>query len=196
MTEWTSLDYVVVDVEGNGHQPPDLVELATVPIVGGTIGEPSCWLMRPDQAITPMAQRVHGISNRSVADAPVFGDIKDQVLEALNASAFVAHNAHVDANVLRRKLPGWTCPEVFDTLKLARRFVPNQMNYRLGSLVEAFHLAEGLPHDMRPHRATHDALVTARLFVHLATAGDAPRSLEELRDQAAKGNGDEAATLF
>jgi DNA polymerase III epsilon subunit-like protein len=39
MTHWTKLNYVVVDVEGNGHQPPDLVELAAVPIVDGTVGE-------------------------------------------------------------------------------------------------------------------------------------------------------------
>ena len=30
MTDWTSLDYAVIDVEGNGQQPPDLVELAVV----------------------------------------------------------------------------------------------------------------------------------------------------------------------
>ena len=34
MTDWTSLDYVVVDVEGNGQHPADLVELAVVPIRG------------------------------------------------------------------------------------------------------------------------------------------------------------------
>ncbi len=27
MTDWTNLNYAVVDVEGNGQQPPDLVEL-------------------------------------------------------------------------------------------------------------------------------------------------------------------------
>ncbi|MGH3795277.1 MAG: hypothetical protein ACRDSP_10340 [Pseudonocardiaceae bacterium] len=31
MTDWTALSFVVVDVEGNGQQPPDLVELAAVP---------------------------------------------------------------------------------------------------------------------------------------------------------------------
>ena len=50
MTDWTSLAYVVVDVEGNGQQPPDLVELAAVPIVGGKIGEPSSWLVRPERS--------------------------------------------------------------------------------------------------------------------------------------------------
>src|SRR5262245_54843722 len=66
MADWTELSYVVVDVEGNGHQPPDLVELAAVPIVSGLIGEPVSWLVRPDQALTPMAQRIHGISNKAV----------------------------------------------------------------------------------------------------------------------------------
>ncbi|MFF1417233.1 exonuclease domain-containing protein [Streptomyces sp. NPDC058280] len=193
MADWTELSYAVVDVEGNGHRPPDLVELAVVPIVGGVIGEPVSWLTRPDHAITPMAQGIHGITNRDVADAPVFADIKDDILKALDVSAFVAHNAHVDANVLRRKLPGWVCPEVFDTLKLARRFVPGQASFRLGSLIEAFQLAEGLPHDMRPHRATFDALVAARLFVQLATAAG---SLEELRGTPPGGRADEAPTLF
>lgn len=193
MADWTELSYAVVDVEGNGQQPPDLLELAVVPIVGGVIGEPVSWLMRPDYAITPMAQRVHGISNKDVAGAPVFADIKDDVLGALDVSAFVAHNAHVDANVLRRKLPGWICPEIFDTLKLSRRFVPGQISFRLGSLVDVFNLAVGLPEGLRPHRATYDALVAARLFVRLATAAG---SLEELRGNPPRRGTDEAPALF
>jgi hypothetical protein len=47
MTDWTSLDYAVVDVEGNGQQPPDLVELAVVPVRSGVIGESASWLVRP-----------------------------------------------------------------------------------------------------------------------------------------------------
>jgi DNA polymerase III epsilon subunit-like protein len=193
MADWAELSYAVVDVEGNGRRPPDLVELAAVPIVGGVIGEPVSWLVRPDQAITPMAQRVHGISNGAVAGAPVFADVEDDVLKALDVPALVAHNAHVDVGVLRRKLPGWTCPEVFDTLKLARRLLPGRGSYRLGSLAEAFQLAEGLPQGMRPHRAGYDALAAARLFVRLAAVAG---SLEELRGLPPEGGADEAPALF
>ncbi|WP_198318745.1 hypothetical protein [Pseudofrankia inefficax] len=45
MTDWTSLDYAFIDIEGNGQQPPDPVELAVAPITGGTIGEPASWLL-------------------------------------------------------------------------------------------------------------------------------------------------------
>ncbi len=196
MTDWTTLNYVVVDVEGNGQQPPDLVELAAVPIVGGVIGEPLSWLVRPERPITPMAQRIHGITNEAVADVPRFEDIKVDVLLALSHRVLVAHNAHVDVDVLQRSLSGWKCPEVFDTLKLSRRFVPNQMSYKLGSLVEAFKLAEALPLELKPHRATYDAVVTARLFQVLATTNTVPRSLDELRDQPSGGVEDEIATLF
>ncbi|MGH3780685.1 MAG: hypothetical protein ACRDRO_08680 [Pseudonocardiaceae bacterium] len=57
MTDWTSLSYVVVDVEGNGAQPPDLVELAAVPIIGGVIGEPSSWLVKPDTRLPILRAR-------------------------------------------------------------------------------------------------------------------------------------------
>ena len=66
MTAWSEHRYVVVDVEGNGHQPPDLVELAVVPIERGVIGEPATWLFQPEQPITPMARRIHGITDDNV----------------------------------------------------------------------------------------------------------------------------------
>ena len=180
MTDWTSLGYVVVDVEGNGHQPPELVELAVVPIVGGVVGEPTSWLVKPEHPIRYFATSVHGLSTKDVADCPRIADITPDVLESLDAPALVAHTAYVDVDVLRRELDKWQPPEVFDTLKLARRLVPELPNYKLGTLVEHFKLAEGLPDELKPHRATYDALVTARLFVHLATKAG---SLEELRGQ-------------
>jgi DNA polymerase III epsilon subunit-like protein len=192
MTDWTSLTYVVVDVEGNGQQPPDLVELAAVPIVGGVIGEPKSWLVRPDLPITHFARKIHGISNEQVEDAPVFASVEADVLKALDAPALIAHNAHVDVGVLQRKLGNWECPEVFDTLKLARRLLPGRETYKLGSLVDEFQLGHGLGSEDQPHRATYDATVTARLFFRLA----GQRSLKELRDQSTGGGDDEQPALF
>jgi exodeoxyribonuclease X len=197
MTNWTSLTYVVVDVEGNGQQPPDLVELAAVPIVGGVIGQPVSWLVKPDEPITGFARRIHGITNDAVANAPTFAEVQGDVLGALDGDALVAHNAHVDLDVLGRKLANWKPPEVFDTLKLARRLLPDTGSYKLGALVDAFKLAEGLPDGLTPHRATYDVLVTARLFVRLASTADTrPLSLEELRGRSPGGGEDEPPALF
>jgi len=193
MPDWNTLTYVVVDVEGNGQRPPDLVELAAVPIVGGVIGEPVSWLVKPDTPIKHFATRIHGLTNQDVAECPPFSDITSHVLAVLDADALVAHNAHVDVDVLRRKLGDWKVPEIFDTLKLARRLLPDLGGYKLGSLAEVFKLATDLPGGLTPHRAAYDAMVAARLFVHLATQA---RSVEELRGEVAGGGGDEAAALF
>jgi DNA polymerase III epsilon subunit family exonuclease len=193
MTDWTSLDYAVVDVEGNGRQPPDLVELAVVPIRSGVIGEPSSWLVKPDEPIKHFATQIHGLTGTDVADAPKFADIAEQVRRALDIPALVAHNAHVDVDVLNRKLEDWQPPEVFDTLRLARRLLPGRPSYRLGALANALHLADGLPDGLAPHRATYDALVTARLFILLATRA---AMLEDLRGKPPEKADGDAPALF
>lgn len=193
MTTWSERRYVVVDVEGNGRQPPDLVELAVVPIDGGVIGQPVGWLVRPDAPITAMARRIHGISNDMVATAPVFSGVAADVAGHLDYAVLVAHNAVVDLSVLKRKLPGFMPDAVLDTLRLARRLLPDQPSHRLGSLVTALGLGHDLPPGLRPHRAGYDAIVTARLFIHLARSTSAGSlSFEDLRQD--QGDGD--ATLF
>jgi exodeoxyribonuclease X len=182
MADWTRLRYAVVDVEGNGQRPPELVELAVVHVIAGAVGEPQNWLVKPPTKITYMAVRVHGIHNADVADAPPFAEVAPQVRDALAVDAIVAHNAHVDIGVLAANLDGWRPPLVFDTLKLARRLLPGQPSYRLGSLVAALRLADGQPPDLVPHRATYDVLVTARLFVLLAAEAG---TLEALQGQDA-----------
>ena len=185
MTDWTSLRYAVADVEGNGQQPPDLVELAVLPITDGVVGEPASWLVKPPRPITSFATSIHRISGKDVASAPAFADIEHEVRRALADRVLVAHNAHIDVAVLRRELDGWQSPEVFDTLKLAKRLLPGQPSYKLGALVKALSLDDGMPPGLEPHRAAYDVLVTARLFVRLATRQDgSPRTLDELRGQA------------
>ena len=140
MTDWTTLDFVVVDVEGNGQQPPDLVELAVVPVRSGVIRDPTSWLVKPDQPIKHFATQIHGLSSKDVAGAPAFAAIAHQVRNAVDALALVAHNAHIDVAVLSRKIEGWQVPEVFDTLRLARRLLPGRPSYRLGALTDEFRL--------------------------------------------------------
>lgn len=170
MTDWTSLDYAVIHMKGTGQQPPDLVELAVVPIRSGVIGEPASWLVRPGGPIGQFANRIHGLTNEDVAGASLVTDIADQILAALDMAALVAHNAHVDVGVLTLKLAGWQPPEIFDTLQIARRLLPGRASYRLGALTSAGkptvveHLAQLLvaaPFELTK-RATPDLLDSGR----------------------------------
>ncbi|MFF5114086.1 exonuclease domain-containing protein [Streptosporangium sp. NPDC000509] len=156
-------------MEGNGQQPPDLVELAIVSIIEGQIGDARSWLVKPPRPITPMARRFHRITDVQVSTAPTAEEVAAEIRSELDRAVFVAHNAHVDLGVLTRTLPGFTPVEVVDTLKLARRLLPGQMSYKLGHLAETLSLTAGLGADLQPHRATYDALVCARLLARLAS---------------------------
>jgi DNA polymerase III epsilon subunit family exonuclease len=199
---WSAFDYAVVDVEGNGQQPPDLIEISIVTITQGTIGSANSWLVRPPRPITPMARRFHKITDEQLAGAPTVADIDADLRSALGDIVFVAHNAAIDLGVVGRELQGYQPPQVLDTLKLARRLLPGRTSYKLGALVDAFDLAKGLSPDLAPHRATYDALVCARLFVHLASPlGREPLTLAELLNTppnktTADAADEPAATLF
>ena len=201
---WTTARWVAVDVEGNGQQPPDLVEISIVPITAGELGRPRTWLVKPPRPITAMARKFHKITDQEVAEAPGVLDIADQIAAELDGAVFVAHNAHVDLGVVTREIPGYR-PSlgVTDTLKLAKRLIAGRESYKLAALVNAYALSDGLPEGLRPHRAEYDAMVCARLLSHLATMTTQPPTVGDLltlppeKDpDAREGDGDAAPALF
>ena len=105
---WHAARLVAVDVEGNGARPPGLVELAVIPIAEAAIGQARTWMVRPASPITWQATRVHGITNEDVRGLQPVAAVAGEILAHLGSeSVLVAHNAHVDLDVITRELPGW-----------------------------------------------------------------------------------------
>ncbi|WP_031522461.1 3'-5' exonuclease [Streptomyces sp. NRRL F-5123] len=160
---------LVVDVEGNGASPPDLVEVAALPVRGGEpdTGTAGWWLIRPPRPVTRFAARVHGLTDEVLASRPSWHEVAGQVRVLLGGVWIAAHNAHVDHRVLSAHLPGWEPAGVVDTLRLARAARPGLPSYTLDSLVE--HLAPGLRQAPdRRHRARFDSYATSLLLLDLA----------------------------
>jgi DNA polymerase III epsilon subunit-like protein len=181
---WNIYSIAVVDIEGNGQRPPEIVELAVVPIDGGTVGSYRSWLVRPPRPITALVtERVHGISNEDVADAPEWAEVAHEVSQALEGRILVAHNAGVERKLLARYLPGYQPPHVVDTLALARKYWPTLPGHGLSELIEARGIRVTSRYGQR-HRAGYDAYATAQLFLQLAHAAGGLDAL--LPDTAAK----------
>jgi DNA polymerase III epsilon subunit-like protein len=160
---------IVVDVEGNGAVPPDLVEVAMLPVRDGQpdLRTARAWLVRPPRPVTPFAARVHGLTDDTLANCPPWHDIADQARSRLGQAWIVAHNAHVDYRALSAHLPGWQPTGVIDTLRLARTTLPGLTSYTLDALIG--HIDPDLSHasDQR-HRARYDAHATALVLLALA----------------------------
>src|SRR5262245_28456935 len=131
-SSWCTSDLIVVDVEGNGQSPPEIVELAAVRIVPDkkdlTV---ATWLVRPEKPITWQAKRIHGISNSEVEGQPLFRDVAEEIMQVFGMSWLVGHNVGVEYNILKRQLPMWKPKGLIDTLRLARRELPARKSYGL-----------------------------------------------------------------
>lgn len=177
-------DVVVVDVEGNGQQPPEIVEIALLPLTSGREATPAnlqTWLVRPARPITPLVTRkVHGISNADVATAPRWDEVASAIATALEHRVVVAHNASVERRILTEHLPTWRPPLLLDTMRLAKSVWPDLPGgYGLDNLIRHAALTPpNLPSDitgrdgMRRHQAGYDAWMTAVLLVTLVRDGE------------------------
>lgn len=161
---------VVVDVEGNGQNPPEIVEIALLPVdLGADESNLRSWLVRPQQPITSMVtHKVHGISNADVANCPSWSDVADDVTELLSDRALVAHNASVEHLVLGAHLPAWAPPAVLDTLRLAKSVWPGLAGgYGLDNLISHAELDPGVFAQDGHHRAGYDTWCTWQLLRRL-----------------------------
>jgi exodeoxyribonuclease X len=186
---WTEAGWVVVDVEGNGQQPPDLVEAACLPIDAGQPGQLRGWLVRPPRPITALVTRIHGIRDRDVADVPPVADVADEIRAALAGRIVVGHQVHVDLAVLRRELDGWAPLATVDTVRLAKAVWPDLASYSLDALAEHATLRTAGTVGAQRHRAGYDTGLTAALFlalVHAVAAAQSEPSAADLIAVAAR----------
>lgn len=176
---WRSASFAIVDVEGNGQTPQDLVELGVITVDGGIAAPAHRWLMRPERSITAQVTRVHGITNRDVLNSPRFAELA----AALDNRYFVAHHASVDWGIVSRQLPNLSVPGVLDTLKLARALEPGRKSYRLTALLSDLGLEPLLSASLGPpHRVGYDVHSALHLFLHLVErTSRGSLSISELR---------------
>lgn len=163
---WSQCSYVVIDVEGSGQKPHDLVEIATVRIKNKQIEDIRCWGVRPSRPITDRAIAIHGITNEAAEKFDPWSKNSSEILAEMEGRVIVGHNVSIDAQLIRNVQPDWQPLAMIDTLALAKRVLPSSASYSLSSLVKyLLPDEEGWTH----HRAEGDALMTARLFLKLAS---------------------------
>lgn len=120
-------------------------------------------LIDPHRSISPGAQRVNGITRKMVRGKPEFADLAEEILEILQGTVLVAHNAPFDLGFLASEfhIAGRDLLEipVVDTCKLARQcfyFTNNKLDT----------LARSLNFELPEHRALSDVKVTSKILTY------------------------------
>lgn len=154
--------YVVLDVETTGLDPnqDQIIEIAAVRLEKGQITGQLHTLVNPGRPIPPYIQKLTGINDAMVREAPRLTEILPGLLDFMSEAIPAGHNGSFDLAFLNRALgtTAWHRP-LLDTLTLSRILYPCLPSYRLEFLSQKFSL-EVTEH----HRALGDVLATVQLL--------------------------------
>lgn len=159
--------FSIVDVEttGGGMRGNRMTEICIVKLKDGEVLEKYTSLINPEKLIPPYITALTGISNDTVAEAPLFDEVAEEIQEFTADTIFVAHNVHFDYNVIRnefRRLGLDFDRKKLCTVRLSRKLIPNLFSYSLGRLCSSINI----PIENR-HRAEGDTDATVILFQRL-----------------------------
>ncbi len=112
------------------------------------------------------AQKIHGIHEKDVANAPTFDVLWPQIEQYFSDTMLIAHNAAFDINVLRKTLCHYKIPKpqarYMCSYILARKVWKDNQKYSLDFLSEQENI------QLNHHHSDSDALACAKLFLREA----------------------------
>ncbi|ANQ53500.1 DNA polymerase III subunit epsilon [Thermosipho affectus] len=162
--------YCVLDTETTGLNPwfgDRIIEVAIVPVYKGKIVNSWIYhsLVNPSIPIPALSEKIHGISNAQIADAPGLERVLDNIRAYTKDTILVMHNATMDLSFLdiaTKEVGQFPInAKYIDTLEISESLYGKRRS--LESLVKEFKLGSKVP-----HRALQDAILTAKVFLKLS----------------------------
>ncbi len=171
-----------IDLETTGANPGSdrITEIGIVEVDGESVSRWST-LVNPQRSIPEFIQRMTGISNDMVADAPSFEAVAGELKARLKGRLFVAHNARFDYGFVRqefRRMGIGFQSDVLCTVRLSRALFPEHPRHNLDSLIAR--------HNLRAndrHRALADADLIWQFWQTLRRDLDDARMLDAVQLQ-------------
>tara|TARA_B100001989_G_scaffold251570_1_gene231067 strand:- start:49 stop:753 length:705 start_codon:yes stop_codon:yes gene_type:complete len=189
---------IVLDTETTGMDPFEgdrIIEIGAVELVNHLpTGRTLQIYINPEREIPAEATAVHGITNKFVADKPVFSQVYTEFTDFIGEDSFlVIHNAEFDMKFLNWELKqvghkelGWN--RVIDTLAIARKKFPGSPA-NLDALCRRYEINNDA-------RTFHGALLDSELLaeVYLELLGGRQHGLSFADSNSGQKNGSDNAT--
>ncbi len=155
--------YIAFDVETPNRYNNRMSAIGISVIENAQIVQEYFSFVNPEQPFDWFNTRLTGISEETVADAPVFPDLWSKIAPVMDSGILVAHNASFDMGVLRKCLCAYGIhwkPRVqgLCTVLMGRRLRPG-ISHRLNDLCDYYGIC--LDH----HRADSDSHACAEILL-------------------------------
>lgn len=173
--------YCVLDLETTGFSPltEKITEIGIMKLKDGkVIDEFSCFV-NPEKPIPARVVEVTNITDHMVKDAETIDKVFPKMLEFIEGSILVAHNAEFDIGFLKHnaRVLGYNFDFTYlDTLSLAKELFPDYKTYKLGRIAKNL----GIKVEVA-HRALDDVDTTVKVF-NIMLAKLKERGAETLED--------------
>ena len=169
--------YCVLDLETTGFSPETekITEIGVMKIQDGKVIDKFSTFVNPQKSIPMKVVEVTKITDDMVRDAETIDKVFPRLLEFIDGSVLVAHNAEFDIGFLKHnaKVLGYDFDFTYiDTLGLAQDVFPDYKSYKLGRIAKNL----GIKVEVA-HRALDDVDTTVKVFNIM---------LDELKERGAK----------
>ena len=158
-------DYVIVDIETTGLSPvfDDIIEIGAIKVKNNEMVEKYNGLININRRLPPFITNLTGITNNMLKKGKLPETVLKEFIEFVGNEVIVGHNVNFDLSFLCNKCKEYIDynlnNDYIDTLYLARRLIPNSINYKLGTLANMFNISyEGA------HRGLKDVEITYEVY--------------------------------
>ena len=163
--------YAIIDIEttGGNAYTDKITEIAIYIHDGNKIIDEYETLVNPGRSIPIYVQKLTGITDSMVANAPAFSSVAEDILRLTENNIFVAHNSQFDYSFINQEFRniGHTYSRAtLCTVSFSRKVLPGHKSYSLSSLCERLNIKNS-----SRHRAAGDAFATTKLFELLMNNG-------------------------
>ena len=161
-------DYVLVDIETTGFSPvkDDIIEIGAIRVENNKIKEKYDQLIKINKILAPFTTRLTGITDEMLQTGKEINDVLKDFIDFTGQNIIIGHNVTFDLGFLsyncKKYLNYNLNNDYVDTLCMARKLVPNTINYKLGTLANLFNVSyEGA------HRGLKDVEITYEVYNNL-----------------------------
>ena len=160
-------DYTVVDLEMTGlaAKLDKIIEIGAVKVRDGEIVDTYAMLVNPQIPVPQKVTELTGITDEMVSQGEDMDESVGGLIEFIGDDVLVGQNINFDYSFIKQ----WAVNHkrtlslsAYDTLKLARRYLPPEMPKKLENLCAYF----GINRE-NAHRALDDAIETQQIFEKL-----------------------------
>lgn len=160
----TALSFIDIETTGTSTRLDRVIEIGIIRVENMEIVKQFSSLINPNKSFDPFITKLTGITMQELKSAPPFYEIKNNILETITDSIFVAHNVMFDYGFIKhefRRLDSTFSMKYLCSVKLSRLLYPSFRRHNLDALIERFHLS-----CERRHRALDDAKVIWNFYKH------------------------------